>query len=101
LSSLNENKEVAVSQTRALAHRSNELITNNKEITMISAQEKKAMKEKMVKESYDQWREMSQAHWSHWRAWGSWFSWGSPVGLGLFFVLTALAVGGFIWLINL
>ncbi len=23
----------------------------------------------------------------HWRAWGSWFSWGSPIGLGLFFVL--------------
>lgn len=28
----------------------------------------------------------------HWRAWGSWFSWGSPVGLGLFFVLTATAI---------
>lgn len=37
----------------------------------------------------------------HWRAWGSWFSWGSPVGLGLFFVLTSLSIGGFIWLINL
>lgn len=27
----------------------------------------------------------------NWRAWGSWFSWGSPVGLGLFFVLLAIA----------
>jgi len=43
------------------------------------------------KEQYEQWRELSQAHWSHWRAWGSWFSWGSPVGLGLFIVLLALA----------
>ena len=42
-------------------------------------------------EQYRQWRELSQAHWSHWRAWGSWFSWGSPVGLGLFAVLLALA----------
>lgn len=68
---------------------------------MISVQEKKAMKEKMAREGYEQWREMSKEHWNHWRAWGSWFSWGSPVGLGLFFVLTSLAVGGFIWLINL
>lgn len=42
-------------------------------------------------EQYKQWRELSQSHWSHWRAWGSWFSWGSPVGLGLFFVLLAAA----------
>ena len=42
-------------------------------------------------EQYRQWRELAQAHWSHWRAWGSWFSWGSPVGLGLFAVLLALA----------
>jgi hypothetical protein len=27
----------------------------------------------------------------HWRSWGSWFSWGSPVGLGLFAVLLAIA----------
>ena len=27
-----------------------------------------------------------------WKAWGSWFSWGSPVGLGLFLVETAVAV---------
>lgn len=43
------------------------------------------------KEEYQQWQDFSQAHWSHWRAWGSWFSWGSPVGLGLFVVLLALA----------
>ena len=37
-----------------------------------------------------QWQELSKAHWNHWRAWGSWFSWGSPVGLGIFFVLCAV-----------
>lgn len=65
--------------------------TLTKEITMISAQEKKAMKDKMAREGYEQWQEMSKAHWNHWRAWGSWFSWGSPVGLGLFFVLLGVA----------
>lgn len=44
-----------------------------------------------AREMYDQWKDVSQAHWSHWRAWGSWFSWGSPVGLGIFFVLLAVA----------
>lgn len=68
---------------------------------MLTHEERRAMREKKAKEQYDQWKELSQAHWSHWRAWGSWFSWGSPVGLGLFFVLTSLAVGGFIWLIKL
>lgn len=43
------------------------------------------------KAEYLQWQELSKAHWSHWRAWGSWFSWGSPVGLGLFVVLLAVA----------
>ena len=43
------------------------------------------------KAEYLQWQELSKTHWSHWRAWGSWFSWGSPVGLGLFGVLLALA----------
>lgn len=28
----------------------------------------------------------------NWRSWGSWFSWGSPIGLGLFFVLVAFTV---------
>lgn len=28
----------------------------------------------------------------NWRSWGSWFSWGSPVGVGIFFILTAGAV---------
>ena len=42
-------------------------------------------------EQYKQWRELSKEHWGHWRAWGSWFSWGSPVGLGLFLVLLAVA----------
>jgi len=46
-------------------------------------------------EQYKQWRELSKDHWSRWRAWGSWFSWGSPVGLGLFFVLLAVTFAVF------
>lgn len=42
-------------------------------------------------QQYRQWQEASREHWNHWRAWGSWFSWGSPVGLGLFLVLLAIA----------
>ncbi len=48
-------------------------------------------REEKAKAEYQQWQELSKAHWSHWRAWGSWFSWGSPVGLGLFVVLLAVA----------
>jgi hypothetical protein len=58
----------------------------NKEITMVDHKS-----EEQRKEEYAQWQELSKAHWSRWRAWGSWFSWGSPVGLGLFFVLLAVA----------
>ncbi len=58
---------------------------------MDNREEKRIAREKKEKLQYEQWREMSQAHWSHWRAWGSWFSWGSPVGLGIFLVLLALA----------
>lgn len=36
------------------------------------------------KEENKEWMSM---HMQHWRSWGSWFSWGSPIGLGLFFVL--------------
>ena len=53
----------------------------------------------------DKKKSLSDRHWEHrqdnwnwwedhnknWRAWGSWFSWGSPIGLGLFFVLVAFA----------
>lgn len=46
---------------------------------------------RIEKEVYENWRDLSKDHWNHWRAWGSWFSWGSPVGLGLFVVLLALA----------
>jgi hypothetical protein len=53
------------------------------------------------KEQYEQWRELSKEHWGHWRAWGSWFSWGSPVGLGLFIVLLALASAVFKFAIKL
>ena len=73
----------------------------NKEINMVSREEKRAMKDKLVKEGYEQWREMSQSHWNHWRAWGSWFSWGSPVGLGLFFVLLSVAAAILVWVIKL
>jgi hypothetical protein len=58
---------------------------------MVDREEKRIEREKKAKEDYAQWREMSQAHWSHWRAWGSWFSWGSPVGLGIFVVMLAVA----------
>lgn len=68
---------------------------------MVDHEEKRVEKDKKAKEQYEQWREMSQAHWSHWRAWGSWFSWGSPVGLGMFFVLTAVSAAILIWVIKL
>lgn len=44
-------------------------------------------------ENATEWYERTQ---KHWRSWGSWFSWGSPVGLGLFFVLLA----GAIWILT-
>lgn len=53
--------------------------------------DRKKEEERIEKEVYQNWQELSKQHWSHWRAWGSWFSWGSPVGLGLFVVLLALA----------
>lgn len=73
----------------------------NKEITMVDREEKRLKKEQEYKAQYDEWKELSKAHWSHWRAWGSWFSWGSPVGLGLFFVLLALAGAILVWTIKL
>lgn len=60
--------------------------------------------EKRVKQdedSYQVWRELSKEHWGHWRAWGSWFSWGSPIGLGLFFVLLAVTFAVFKFAIKL
>lgn len=68
---------------------------------MADREQMRTEREKKRQAEYDQWRELSQAHWSHWRAWGSWFSWGSPVGLGLFFVLDALAAAILIWVIKL
>lgn len=68
---------------------------------MVDREQKRLAREQKAKEEYDKWRELSQAHWSHWRAWGSWFSWGSPVGLGLFFVLLAIAAATLIWAIKL
>lgn len=49
---------------------------------------KKSQEEQI--EELRKWREVSPQ--LNWRAWGSWFSWGTPVGLGLFFVLSAFAV---------
>jgi len=65
--------------------------------------DKKEAKKQKLMEDIEFARQTRDLGWptQHWRAWGSWFSWGSPVGLGLFFLLTALSIGGFIWLINL
>lgn len=68
---------------------------------MADREEKRLKKQSAHDLQYERWQEMSQAHWSHWRAWGSWFSWGSPVGLGLFFVLLALAAAILVWVIKL
>lgn len=51
---------------------------------------KKTQEEQLAE--YIAWQEADETHMKHWRAWGSWFSWGSPVGLGVFFVLLAGAV---------
>jgi hypothetical protein len=50
------------------------------------ADNKKSIEELHSEHRYENWAT------KNWRSWGSWFSWGSPVGLGLFFVLTAFAV---------
>lgn len=51
---------------------------------------RKAISESIIKSAS---REYSGTDtFKHWRAWGSWFSWGSPTGLGLFFIETAVAV---------
>lgn len=68
---------------------------------MVDREAKKAARIAKGKAEYEEWQELSKAHWSHWRAWGSWFSWGSPVGLGLFFVLLALATAILMWAIKL
>ncbi|MDB5163012.1 MAG: hypothetical protein JWO54_494 [Candidatus Saccharibacteria bacterium] len=68
---------------------------------MVDREEKKLKRDQEAKQQYAEWQELSKAHWSHWRAWGSWFSWGSPVGLGLFFVLAAVAAAVLIWVIKL
>ncbi len=47
---------------------------------------------KKHKEDMDVWLQTQK----NWRAWGSWFSWGSPIGLGLFFVLVAATVWIFV-----
>lgn len=68
---------------------------------MVDREAKRLEKERRARESYEQWQDASKAHWSHWRAWGSWFSWGSPIGLGLWFVLMAAAAAILIGAIKL
>lgn len=63
--------------------------------------DRKAEEKRIEQELYKNLHELSKAHWSHWRAWGSWFSWGSPVGLGLFFVLLAVTFAIFEFAIKL
>ena len=63
--------------------------------------DRKAEEKRIEQEVYKNWHELSKEHWSHWRAWGSWFSWGSPVGLGLFFVLLAITFAVFKFAIKL
>lgn len=55
---------------------------------------KKTQEEQL--EEYKAWAEADEPFMKHWRSWGSWFSWGSPVGLGIFFVLLA----GAIWILT-
>ncbi len=40
-------------------------------------------------------KDWMREHMRNWRSWGSWFSRGSPVGLGIWFVLTA----GAFWIV--
>jgi hypothetical protein len=51
---------------------------------------KKSQEEQLAE--YKAWMEADEASMKHWRAWGSWFSWGSPIGLGLFFILLAITI---------
>lgn len=51
--------------------------------------EKTKEEQKLMGEDGKDWYELTH---KNWRAWGSWFSWGSPVGLGLFFIESAVAV---------
>lgn len=65
--------------------------------------DKKEQKKQKLNEALELQKQARDAGWpvQHWRAWGSWFSWGSPVGLGLFFALTLISLGIFLWLIKL
>lgn len=53
------------------------------------ADDKKSLKDRHDEHRAEHWN--YDAHMKNWRSWGSWFSWGSPVGLGIFFVLVAVA----------
>lgn len=53
------------------------------------ADDKKSLSERHKEHVDNNW--YAEQHMKNWRSWGSWFSWGSPIGLGLFFVLVAIA----------
>ena len=57
---------------------------------------KKSLNERHKEHVNDYWMRSQQ----NWRAWGSWFSWGSPVGLALFYAITVVSTGVFIWLVH-
>ena len=65
--------------------------------------EKQLRRKQKIDEALELQKKARDSGWpsQHWRAWGSWFSWGSPVGLGLFFALSLISLGLFIWLIRL
>ena len=65
--------------------------------------DKQKLKDEKRRHQLDEYREWKTLSWpaQHWRAWGSWFSWGSPVGLGLFFVLGSIAAAILIWVIKM
>ncbi len=48
--------------------------------------------DKSIKDPQDLYGWSHENSLKHWRSWGSWFSWGSPVGLGLFFISSAVAL---------
>lgn len=64
----------------------------------------KLTKEDKKQQDLEEWKSFKENFgWSPlpWRAWGSWFSWGSPVGLGLFFVLLAVAIAILVWIFKI
>lgn len=53
------------------------------------------MADKSLQKVSDEDRAWYEQSMKNWRAWGSWFSWGSPIGLGIFFLMVA----GSVWIL--